>query len=142
MGRKPVRVRPPPARTLAGRGRGQADRGRSPAHHTAASAELHLQPFPGTDAALAFAILHVLRRDGLLAPDFIAAHTVGYDQLEPLIDDCTPEWGAAVTGVPAELIVRAAHIYGAGPSLLWIGQGLQRQPTGGNVVRACALLPP
>ena len=43
--------------------------------------------------------------------------------------------------MPAALIEQAARIYGAGPSLLWIGQGLQRQPTGGNVVRACALLP-
>ena len=46
-----------------------------------------------------------------------------------------------MTGVPAALIERAAHAYGAGPSLLWIGQGLQRQPSGGNIVRAVALLP-
>ncbi len=108
---------------------------------TAAAADLHLQPFPGSDAALAFAMLHVLRRDGMVDSDFVDAHTVGYEQLDPLLDDCTPEWGEAVTGVPAEAIVRAATMYGAGPSLLWIGQGLQRQPTGGNVVRACALLP-
>jgi hypothetical protein len=43
--------------------------------------------------------------------------------------------------VPAGLIERAAGPYGPGPSLLWLGQGLQRQPTGGNVMRACALLP-
>ncbi len=108
---------------------------------TAAAADLHLQPFPGSDAALAFAILHVLRRDGMVDSGFVSAHSVGYDQLDPLLGDCTPEWGEEVTGVPAEAIVRAATMYGAGPSLLWIGQGLQRQPTGGNVVRACALLP-
>ena len=45
------------------------------------------------------------------------------------------------TGVPAALIEEAAGLYARGPSLLWIGQGLQRQRTGGNVVRACALLP-
>ena len=43
--------------------------------------------------------------------------------------------------MPAGLIERAADLYGRGPSLLWLGQGLQRQRTGGNVVRACALLP-
>ena len=43
--------------------------------------------------------------------------------------------------MPAALIERAARLYGPGPSLLWLGQGLQRQPTGGNVMRACALLP-
>jgi anaerobic selenocysteine-containing dehydrogenase len=43
--------------------------------------------------------------------------------------------------VPAPLIEKAATLYGSGPSLLWLGQGLQRQATGGNVVRACAMLP-
>ena len=108
---------------------------------TAKAADLHLQPFPGSDAALAFALLHVLRRDGLIDRDFIARHTVGWDELEPLLDDCTPAWGETTTGVPAELIEQAARLYGPGPSLLWLGQGLQRQPTGGNVMRACSLLP-
>lgn len=108
---------------------------------TARAADLHLQPYPGSDAALAFALLHVLRRDGLLDDAFIADRTVGWDELEPLLDACTPEWGERVTGVPLELIEKAAHLYGAGPSLLWLGQGLQRQPNGGNVMRACALLP-
>jgi anaerobic selenocysteine-containing dehydrogenase len=58
-----------------------------------------------------------------------------------LLDACTPAWGEATTGVPADLIEQAARLYGAGPSLLWLGQGLQRQPTGGNVMRACSLLP-
>ena len=44
--------------------------------------------------------------------------------------------------MPAERIVELAHCYARGPSLLWLGQGLQRQPTGGNVVRALAALPP
>ncbi|MDQ2653736.1 MAG: molybdopterin-dependent oxidoreductase [Chloroflexota bacterium] len=108
---------------------------------TARAADLHLQPFPGSDAALAFALLHVLRRDGLLDDAFIAEHTVGWEELEPLLDACTPAWGQEVTGVPAEQIEQAARLYGAGPSLLWLGQGMQRQPQGGNVMRACALLP-
>ena len=108
---------------------------------TAKAADLHLQPFPGSDAALAFAMLHVLRRDGLLDDGFIDQHTIGWDELEPLLDDCTPEWGETKTGVPAALIEQAARIYGAGPSLLWLGQGLQRQPTGGNVMRICSILP-
>jgi len=43
--------------------------------------------------------------------------------------------------VPAGDIERAAKLYGAGPALLWLGQGLQRQPMGGNIIRACAMLP-
>jgi anaerobic selenocysteine-containing dehydrogenase len=108
---------------------------------TAAAADLHLQPFPGSDAALAFALLHVLRRDGLVDRDFIRNHTLGWEELEPLLDGCTPSWGEATTGVPARLIDKAATHYAAGPSLLWLGQGLQRQATGGNIVRACAMLP-
>jgi anaerobic selenocysteine-containing dehydrogenase len=108
---------------------------------TAAAADLHLQPFPGSDAALAFALMHVIWRDGLLDREFVDAHTVGWDELEPLLEACTPAWGEAATGVPADRIVEAARVYGQGPSLLWLGQGLQRQKTGGNVIRACATLP-
>jgi anaerobic selenocysteine-containing dehydrogenase len=108
---------------------------------TAAAADLHLQPFPGSDAALAFALLHVIAREGLADLEFLERHAVGWDELEPLLAECTPEWGEATTGVAAVLIEQAAELYGRGPSLLWLGQGLQRQRTGGNVVRACALLP-
>ena len=108
---------------------------------TAAAADLHLQPFPGSDAALAFALLHVVAREGLVDEGFVGAHTVGWEELQPLLEPCTPAWGEATTGVPAGLIEEAAELYGRGPSLLWLGQGLQRQRTGGNVIRACALLP-
>jgi len=110
-------------------------------HATADRADLYLQPRPGSDAALAFAIMHVLARDGALDQNFIDANTVGWDELEPMLGDCTPEWGEQATGVPAADIEQAAAIYGAGPAMLWLGQGLQRQRTGGNVIRACSLLP-
>ena len=109
-------------------------------HPTAAEADLHLQPFPGTDAALAFALLHVIARDGLLDQEFLDSHTIGWEEIAPMLRACTPEWGEEITGVPAELIVQAAQLYGSGPSLLWLGQGLQRQATGGNILRACGLL--
>jgi anaerobic selenocysteine-containing dehydrogenase len=110
-------------------------------HATAEAADLHLQPFPGSDAALAFAMIHVLARDNLIDREFLADHTLGWDELEPRLAECTPEWGEARTGVPAAGIEQAARMYGAGPALLWLGQGLQRQPSGGNVMRAAALLP-
>ena len=110
-------------------------------HPTAESADLHLQPFPGSDAALAFALLHVIAREGMVDEGFLAAHAIGWDEVRPLLPACTPAWGEAATGVPAGLIEAAARAYGRGRSLLWLGQGLQRQPTGGNVFRACCLLP-
>jgi len=108
---------------------------------TAAAADVHLAPRPGTDAALAFAIAHVLERDGRWDRPFLDAHTVGWKELLPEVRESTPQWAERTTGVSAKLIERAAELYGAGPSLLWIGQGLQRQPFGGNVVRAVAMLP-
>jgi anaerobic selenocysteine-containing dehydrogenase len=108
---------------------------------TAAAADLHLQPFPGTDGALAFALMHVLSDEGLIDREFLEANTIGWDELEPMLEPCTAEWGERATGVPAALIGRAARLYGEGPSLLWLGQGFQRQRRGGNALRACSLLP-
>jgi len=110
-------------------------------HPTAADADLHLQLFPGSDAALAFAMLHVLVREDRIDRAFLEQHTVGWAELEPIILRCSPDWAAPITGIPVGKIEEAATIYGEGPSLLWLGQGLQRQPTGGNVFRAVALLP-
>ena len=108
---------------------------------TAAAADLHLQPRPGTDAALAFGLLNALEAGGHFDDAFIAAHTLGADEIADTIARCTPEWAARETGVPVEDIRAAAALYGAGPSLLWCGQGLQRQPAGGNIMRAVGLLP-
>lgn len=110
-------------------------------HATAEASDLHLQPRPGSDAALAFSILHVLMRENLLDRAFLGSRTIGWNQIEKALPACTPEWGEAMTGTPAESIVEAAQIYGAGPSMLWLGQGLQRQSSGGNVFRAVTLLP-
>ena len=108
---------------------------------TAAAADLHLQPRPGTDAALAFSLLHCLEQGGRFDRAYIAEHTVGYDEIAADIARATPAWGEDKTGVPAADIIAAAAIYGSGPSLLWCGQGLQRQKTGGNIMRAVGLLP-
>src|SRR5947207_4764625 len=68
---------------------------------TAAAADLHLQPFPGSDAALAFALMHVIVREGMADRELLLLHTAGWDELEPMLAACTPGWGEAVTGVPA-----------------------------------------
>jgi len=110
-------------------------------HATADQADLHVQPFPGTDAALAFGLLHVIHREGLTDEVFVAARTTGWEELVPLVEEATPRWTEEVTGVPAAMTEKVARLYAEGPSLLWLGQGLQRQPRGGNVMRACAVLP-
>ena len=107
---------------------------------TAEQADVHLQPFPAamlrspsgcSTCCIAMA----------WSTRFLAAHAIGGPQLLALAAPCDPSWTQAQTGVPGELVERAAHLYGAGPSLLWIGQGFQRQPHGGNVVRSVAALP-
>jgi anaerobic selenocysteine-containing dehydrogenase len=107
---------------------------------SARAADLHLQPFPGSDAALAFALAHVMVRDGLHDPALLARHAVGWEELPPVGERGTRAGGDRATGVPAPAIEHAARLYGAGPSLLWLGQGFQRQPQGGNAIRAVAQL--
>jgi anaerobic selenocysteine-containing dehydrogenase len=110
-------------------------------HETAEQADIHLQLRPGSDAALVYAMLHIIQRDGLLDQAYIKDHVLGYDDVSVSIGNCTPQWGEDNTGVPADLIEQVAHIYAKGPSVLWMGQGVQRQPTGGNVARSLAMLP-
>jgi anaerobic selenocysteine-containing dehydrogenase len=108
---------------------------------SAKAADIHLRPRAGSDAALAFGMLHVIFAEGLADRAFLDEHTLGGDALEAACAACTPAWTERETGVPAELVREAARAYGRARSLLWIGQGLQRQPTGGNTVRSVAMLP-
>ncbi|MFT4585438.1 MAG: anaerobic selenocysteine-containing dehydrogenase [Gammaproteobacteria bacterium] len=108
---------------------------------TAKAADLHLQLRPGSDAALAFGILHVLQTMGAFDTSFIDSCTEGADEIVPTINRCTPEWTSEQTGVPVESVIEAARLYAAGPAMLWCGQALQRQPSGGNIMRAVGLLP-
>lgn len=110
------------------------------AHDTAKLASLHLQLRPGSDAALAFGMLHVLKKAGLIDRAFIEQNVFGFENVESDVDAATPARTSAQTGIPEALIEEAAISFGSGPTLLWLGQGVQRQPRGGNVFRAVALL--
>ncbi len=108
---------------------------------TAKAADRHLQLRPGTDAALAFGLLNVLQTLGAFDNAYIRATTVGADEVMQSIEAATPEWTAEQTGLSVDDIVEVAKLYAAGPAMLWCGQGLQRQPRGGNIMRAVGLLP-
>jgi anaerobic selenocysteine-containing dehydrogenase len=109
-------------------------------HDTARAADIHLQNRPGSDAALAFGMLHIIAREGLLDAAFIAAHTVGWEAVAEQLPAMTPARTAALTGVPIALIEDVAIAYAKGPSLLWLGQGMQRQRMGGNAFRSAAIM--
>lgn len=97
---------------------------------------LHLSPRPGTNAAVMLGLAHVVARDGLTDPEFIAGRTEGYDEVEELLAQYSPDAVEEITGVPAADIEAAAHIYAeaAEASILW-GLGVTEHKYGSEVVR-------
>jgi anaerobic selenocysteine-containing dehydrogenase len=109
---------------------------------TAQKCHEHIALLPGTDAALAFGLMHVLIRDGLVDRDYVVRHTLGYDALAERAREWTPGRAAAVCGIDAATIVRLAHEYaGIRPAAIRLNYGMQRTHGGGNAVRAIACLP-
>jgi anaerobic selenocysteine-containing dehydrogenase len=97
---------------------------------------------PGTDAALALAMMHVLIAEDLVDRDYIDRYTVGYDALAARAAEWTPERAAAVCGIAASQNVSHARAYGTTrPAALRLNYGMQRVAGGGNAVRAVACLP-
>ncbi|HTU29397.1 MAG TPA: formate dehydrogenase subunit alpha [Solirubrobacteraceae bacterium] len=97
---------------------------------------LHLANRPGTNAAVALGLAHVVRRDGLTDESFIAERTNGYDAVQELLDAYTPQAVQEITGIPAADLERAAHIYGeaGSASILW-GLGVTEHKYGSEVVQ-------
>lgn len=98
---------------------------------------------PGTDAALALAMMHVIVADGLWDRDFIGQHTTGFEALVPHLSTMTPVWAAERTGVPADRITALARLYAhTRPAMIVAGGSSLHK--GGNewyAARAIACLP-
>jgi len=109
---------------------------------TAEKSHWHLQPYPGTDGALALAMMHVLVRDDLLDHDYIRDYTLGFEQLAERVREWTPERAARETGLAAADIEQLAREYGtAKPAAIRVNYGLNRCAGGGNAMRAITCLP-
>jgi len=109
---------------------------------TAEAADIHLAPRPGTDAALACAILHVLFAEGYADRDYMARYADCPDRLEAHLASRTPEWAAAITGIPAAEIVAFARLYGATErSYIRLGYGFTRGRGGAGAMHAVSCLP-
>ncbi len=109
---------------------------------TAEKCHEHIQLLPGTDAALALALMHELIAHDWLDHDYLERHTLGWPQLRARALDWPPERAAAVCGVPAEQIRRLARDYGCTrPAAIRLNYGMQRAHGGANAVRAIACLP-
>ena len=109
---------------------------------TAAQCDEWLPIRPGTDAALALGMMHVLFAESLEDKDYLAKYTLGEDALRQRAREYPPERVASITGLDAERIVALAREYGrATAAFLRVNYGLQRHAGGGMAVRAIACLP-
>src|SRR5213083_562003 len=98
---------------------------------------------PGTDAALALAMLHVLVAEGLVDRDFVAQHTIGFERLAAHLAAHTPAWAAGITGIPAGRIVDLARRYASTrPAMIIVGgSSMHKASNGWHAARAIACLP-
>jgi anaerobic selenocysteine-containing dehydrogenase len=116
---------------------------------TAALADEHLVINPGTDAALALGMMHVILSMGLEDREYIARCTTGFDELKAhaLRSEYSLEKVASATGISAETIARLARAYAAsgrgdaGPAAIRLNYGIQRSENGGTAARAVCMLP-
>ncbi len=109
---------------------------------TARSADQHIQPLPGTDAALALAMMHVMVKEELHNPEWIAEYTFGWEHLLERVQQMPPERAAEITGLAVETIIDLARSYATmTPATLRISDGINRHTNGGQTVRTLACLP-
>ena len=109
---------------------------------TADAADSHLAPIPGTDAALALGLLHVVLGEGAEDRDFIERHTLGWDAFRRRILEYPPARVAEICRLPVGAIVelgkRIAHTR---PTGIRVTMGLQRHGGGGMAVRTITCIP-
>jgi anaerobic selenocysteine-containing dehydrogenase len=110
---------------------------------TAAASDEHIAIRPGTDAALALSMMHVLFRDELHDLAYLSEMTIGWEELrERVLRDYAPARVAEICRLDMATIESLAHRYAeARPSFIRLNYGLQRHAGGGSAVRAISLLP-
>jgi anaerobic selenocysteine-containing dehydrogenase len=113
---------------------------------TAEKCHQHIALMPGTDAALALGMMHVLVKENLLDHDYIARHTLGFDQLKARVAEWTPERTAETCGIGVDEVVNLAREYGQAalrgePVAIRLNYGVQRVRGGGMAVRNITCLP-
>lgn len=113
---------------------------------TAEKCHQHIALLPGTDAALALGMMHVLIQEDLLDHDYIASYTLGFDQLRQRALEWPPQRAAEICGLQAQEVIDLARNYGESArrgeaSLIRMNYGVQRVRGGGMSVRNIACLP-
>ena len=112
------------------------------ASKTAKQSDWHIAPKPGTDGALAMAMMQVIIEENLQDQDYIDNYTEGFTELSERAKTRTPEWAEKITGIPAEDIRKFAREYATSqPSAIRIGVALERNYGGSQAIRAVTCLP-
>ena len=99
-------------------------------------ADVWLRPRPGTDASVALAMSHLLIAEKLYDAEFVARWCFGFEAFAERVAAWTPERAEAVSGVAARDIVRAARLYGQGPSVFTCGHGIDAASNAVQTVRS------
>jgi anaerobic selenocysteine-containing dehydrogenase len=96
---------------------------------------------PGTDTALALAMLHVIINENLFDKDFTENYCYGFDKLKEHVQKYTPEWGERISGVPSSQITEVARIYArANCAAIDLGNGVEHTPSSNDAIRAVSIL--
>lgn len=96
---------------------------------------------PGTDAALALAMLHVVIGEDLVDKRFVRDWCYGYEELKDHVKQYTPEWGERITGVPGQKIIDIARLYAMTKAAsIDLGNGVEHAPSSNDAIRAIAVL--
>jgi len=112
------------------------------ASKTAKQSDWHIAPKPGTDGALAMAMMQVIIEENLQDQDYIDNYTEGFTELSERAKTRTPEWAEKITGIPAADIRKFAREYATSqPSAIRIGVALERNYGGSQAIRAVTCLP-
>jgi anaerobic selenocysteine-containing dehydrogenase len=109
---------------------------------TAKQADLHIKLRPGTDGALACAMMHQILADGLEDQDYLARYSDFDDEVRRHLSTKTPAWAADITGVSADQIIEFARLYGrTRKSYIRVGYGFSRSRNGAANMHAVTCLP-
>jgi anaerobic selenocysteine-containing dehydrogenase len=109
---------------------------------TAAAADVHFAPVPGTDAALALGLLHVVLAEGKEDREFIEQHTVGWAEFRERILEFTPARVASITGLTEANVVALGRLVAhSRPTGIRLAMGMQRHGGGGMAVRTITCIP-
>src|SRR6201993_3796162 len=109
---------------------------------TAKCADWYLPIHPGTDTALALGLMHVIIGEGLHDADYVAKHTLGFEQLQEKVKDYAPEKVAGWTGISPDDVRKLAREYATErPAVIRVNYGVQRSEGGGMAMRVITMLP-